>query len=165
MVSHTSLYEVETAAGSHERSSRATWSDTQLLLSGIGGRRRASRADLVFASEILRRLRDGLRPPQRVLECSGFVEHWMIVARDDMCLLMGTVWRLPFSRNMITTPLLAIDPVAGWARAVDEWLTIGPCFDLVATGIHLDSVSDRAARWLDVQLRAGNCDDDGLSHN
>jgi hypothetical protein len=165
MISQTSSYEVETAAGSRELSSCATWSDTRLALSGICGRKLASRADLVFASEILGRLRDGLTPPQRMLECSGFVEHWLIVARDDVCLLKGMVWRLPFSRSMLTTPLLAIDPVAGWARAVDEWLTIGPRFDLVATGIHPDSVADRAARWLERQLRSDDCGQDGLAHN
>jgi|SRR5664279_2422934 len=165
MISETSLYEVETAASSRQLSSRAPWSDAGLVLSGVGGRRLASRADLVFASEILRRLRDGLTPPQRMLECSGFVEHWLIVAEGDVCLLKGMVWRLPFSLSMLTTPLLAIDPVRGWARAVDEWLTIGPRFNLVTTGIHPDSVADRAARWLEMELRAGNCDDDGLSHN
>lgn len=165
MVRQTSLHEVETRARSHERTSCATWCDARLSLSGIGEPKPTSRADLLFASEILRCLRDGLTPSQRMLECSGFVEHWMIVAGDDVCLLKGTVWRLPFSRNMLTTPLLAIDPVAGWARAVDEWLTIGPCFDLVATGIHPDSVSDRASRWLERQMRADNCDDVGLSHN
>lgn len=164
MISRTSLYEVETAVSLRELASCAAGSDTSQV-PGIGGRKLASRADLVFASEILRRLRDGLTPPQRVLECSGFVEHWLIVTRDDVCLLKGLVWRLPFSRSVITTPLLAIDPVAGWARAVDEWLTIGPCFDLVATGIHPDSVADRATRWLEHQLRADNCCDYKPSHN
>lgn len=163
MVRQTSLYEVETSL--HECSSGAMWSDTRLSLSGIGGRRPASRADLLFASEILRGLRDGLTPPRRMLECSGFVEHWMIVARDDVCLLKGTVWRLPFSRSLLTTPLLAIDPVAGWARAVDEWLTIGPCFDFVAAGMHPDSVADRAMRWLEGQLRTSDCDNHGLRNN
>jgi hypothetical protein len=165
MISQISSYEVETAASSCGLSPCAAWSDTLPALSGIGGPKLASRADLVFASEILRRLRDGLTPPQRMLECSGFVEHWMIEAADDVCLLKGLVWRLPFSRSMITTPLLAIDPIAGWARAIDEWLTIGPRFDLVATGIHPDSVADRAARWLDRQLRVDHCDNGGLNRN
>jgi hypothetical protein len=165
MIREISLYEVETAASSRELSSCTTWSDTLPALSGIGGPKPASRADLVFASEILRRLRDGLTPPQRMLECSGFVEHWMIEAADDVCLLKGLVWRLPFSRSILTTPLLAIDPVAGWARAIDEWFTIGSGFDLVATGIHPDSVADRAARWLERQLQADTCDDGGLNHN
>jgi hypothetical protein len=89
----------------------------------------------------------------------------MIVAREDVCLLKGTVRRLPVSRNALMTPLLAIDPVAGWARAVDQWFTIRPCLDLVAAGIHPDGVADRAARWLERQLRAEECDDDCLGHN
>ena len=162
MISQIPLCEIETAVSSHERPSCATWSDTGRSSLAIGGQRAASRADLLFASEILCRLRDGLKPSPRMLECSGFVERWMIVARnDDVCLLKGTVWRLPVSRSMLTTPLLAIDPVAGWARAIDEWLTIGPCFDLV----HPDSVADRAARWLERQLRVDDCCNDGLRHS
>jgi hypothetical protein len=154
MIGQRSLYEVETAAKSHEGASCAMSSDTTLSLLGIGEQWPARRADLLFASKILSCLRDGSIPSQRVLEHSGFVEHWMIVARDDVCLLKGTVWRLPVSRNTLTTPLLAIDPVAGWARAIDEWFTVGPCLDLVATGIHPDGVADRAARWLERQLQA-----------
>ena len=165
MFSQTSVPEVETAAGLHESSSCATWSDPRLPLSGIGEQRPASRADLLFAAKILCGLRDGLTPSQRVLEYCGFVEHWLIGARDDVYLLTGTVWRLPFSRNALAKPLLAIDPVAGWARTVDEWLTIRPCFNLVATGIDPDSVADRAARWLEGQLRADDCDNDGLRRN
>jgi hypothetical protein len=153
-----SLYEVETVAKFHEGASSATSSDTTLSLLGIGKQWPARRADLLFASKILSSLRDGSIPSRRVLEYSGFVEHWMIVTRDDVCLLKGTVWRLPVSQNMLTTPLLAIDPVAGWARAVDEWLNIGPRHDLVATGIHPDGVADRAARWLERQLRAEDFD-------
>jgi hypothetical protein len=162
MIGQRSLYDVETAAKCYEGTSCATWSDTRL---GLGEQWPARRADLLFASKILGCLREGSTPSQRMLECSGFVEHWMIVARDDVCLLKGTVWRLPVSRNTLTTPLLAIDPVAGWARAVDEWLTIGPCLDLVAAGIHPDGVADRAARWLERQLRAEDCDNYCLSHN
>jgi hypothetical protein len=114
----------------------------------------------LFASKILRSLRDGWTPSKRVLECSGFVEQWMIVAQDDVCLLKGTVWRLPVSRNVLTMPLLAIDPVAGWARALDEWFTIGPGIDLFAAGIHPDGVADRAARWLERQLRVEDGDND-----
>jgi hypothetical protein len=165
MIGQRSLYEVETAAKSREGTSCARWCDTRLSLLGIGEQWPARRADLLFASKILSCLRDGWIPSQRVLECSGFVEHWMIVARDDVCLLKGMVWRLPVSRNTLTTPLLAIDPVAGWARAVDEWLTIGPCLDLVATGIHPDGVADRAALWLERQLRAEDCHSNCLSHN
>jgi hypothetical protein len=165
MIGQKSLCEVETTAKSHEGGSAATSSDTTLSLLGIGEQWPARRADLLFASKILSCLRDGSVPSRRVLEYSGFVEHWMIVTRDDVCLLKGTVWRLPVSRNMLTTPLLAIDPVAGWARAVDEWLNIGPCHDLVATGIHPDGVADRAARWLERQLRAEDCDNYRLSHN
>src|SRR5690348_4545074 len=95
---------------------------------GTGARWYERRADLVFASEVLRSLRCGSRPSPRVLECSGFVEHWMVVTQDDVYFLTGTVWRLPLSRSALATPLLAIDPVAGWARAIGEWLTIGePC--------------------------------------
>jgi hypothetical protein len=162
MTGQRSLYDVETPAKCHGETSCATWFDTRL---GLGEQWPARRADLLFASKILGCLRDGSTPSQRMLECSGFVEHWMIVARDDVCLLKGTVWRLPVSRNTLTTPLLAIDPIAGWARAVDEWLTIGPCLDLVAAGIHPDGVADRAARWLERQLRAEDCDNYRLSRN
>jgi hypothetical protein len=66
-----------------------------------------------------------------------------MMARDDVCLLRGIVWRLPLSRNVLATPLLAFDPVAGWARVVGEWLTIGaPQLDLVAAGIHPEGVAD-----------------------
>jgi len=144
---------------------QATLSDTRLLSLGIGDRRPARRVDLLFASKILRCLREGWKPSQQALECSGFVEHWMIVAGDDVCLLKGTVWRLPVSRNLLATPLLAIDPVGGWARALDEWFTIGPDLDLFAAGIHPDGVADRAARWLERQLRAEDCDSDCLRQN
>jgi hypothetical protein len=154
-----------TTAGGDEGISRAPWSDAGFSFWDIGGQRPSSRADLLFASEILRCLRDGLTPPQRALECSGFVEHWMIVARDDVCLLKGTVWRLPVSRHKLATPLLAIDPIAGWARAVDEWLTIRPCLGWVAAGIDPDGVADLAARWLERQLRAADRETDGIRQN
>jgi hypothetical protein len=87
----------------------------------------------------------------------------VIVANDDVCLLTGTVWRLPLSRNVLATPLLAIDPVARWERVVREWLTIGaPRLDLVAAGIYPEGVADRAARWLERQLRAEDCDNGRL---
>lgn len=160
MVGQRTFYKPETVAKAHEGPSCATPTDAKLSFLGIGEQWAVRRADLMFASEILRCLRDGLAPSQRVLECSGFVEHWMIVTQENVCLLKGTVWRLPVSRNTLTTPLLAIDPVAGWARALDEWFTIQPCFDLVAAGIHPDGVADRAARWLERQLRAEECDSD-----
>jgi hypothetical protein len=162
MVRQTCSYDVGTMARSHEAKPCATASDTRLLSLGIGEQRPARHADLLFASKILRSLREGWTPSQRVLECSGFVEHWMIVAGDDVCLLKGTVWRLPVSRNLLATPLLAIDPVAGWARALDEWFTIAPDLDLFAAGIHPDGVADRAAQWLERQLRAEDCADDCL---
>lgn len=139
-------------AKSRELSSCGTPSDNGPLSLGIAEQRPARRVDLLFASKIVRRLRDGWTPSRHVLECSGFVEHWMIVTGGDVCLLKGTVWRLPVSRSMLTTPLLAIDPVAGWARAIDEWFTIGPGLDLFGTEIHPDGVADRAARWLERQL-------------
>jgi hypothetical protein len=124
-------------------------------LFGIGARCSDRRADLLFASEVLRSLREGYRPSPRALESSGFVEHWMVVTQDDVCLLTGTVWRLPLSLGVLATPLLAIDPTEGWARAVGEWLTIGtPRLDLAAAGIHPDGVADRAARWLNRRLGA-----------
>jgi len=132
-------------------------------LYGFGERWSKHRDDLLFASEVLRCLRSGSTPSLRVLEWSGFVEHWMIVADDDVCLLTGTLWRLPLSRYVLATPLLAIDPVAGWARVVGEWLTIGaPRLDLGAAGIHPEGVADRAARWLERQLRDEDRDNDHL---
>jgi hypothetical protein len=120
------------------------------------------RTDLVFAAKLLRCLRGGSMPPPSALEWSGFVEHWTVIARDDVCFLTGIVWRLPLRRHTLETPLLAIDPAAGWARAVGEWLTIGvPCIDPVAAGIHPERVADRAARWLERQL--GPDDGDGAS--
>jgi hypothetical protein len=90
----------------------------------------------------------------------------MVVTQDDVCLLMGTVWRLPLSRTALATPLLAIDPVAGWARAVGEWLTIGvPRLDLAAAGIQPDWVADRAARWLERKLYADDNDRDAIRRN
>ena len=124
-------------------------------LLGIGARCSDSRADLLFASEVLRSLRDGFTPSPRALEWSGFVERWMVVIQDDVCLLTGTVWRIPLSLNVLATPLLAIDPAAGWALTVGEWLTIGtPRLDLAAAGIHPEAVADRAAGWLERKLGA-----------
>jgi hypothetical protein len=51
----------------------------------------------------------------------------MIVARDDVCLLGGIVWRLPLSRNVVATPLLPV---------------VAPRLDLVAAGIHPEGVAD-----------------------
>ncbi|MEN3287224.1 MAG: hypothetical protein V7634_1524 [Bradyrhizobium sp.] len=121
------------------RSARAGWSEP--------------RTDLVFAAKLLRCLRGGSMPPPNALEWSGYVEHWTVIARDDLCLLTGIVWRLPLRRHTLETPLIAIDPAAGWARAIGEWFTIGvPCIDPVAAGIHPEGVADRAARWLERQL-------------
>jgi hypothetical protein len=56
---------------------------------------------------------------------------------------------------------LAIDPVAGWARVVGEWLTIEtPCLDLATAGIDPERVADRAARWLERKLDVGDSDMD-----
>jgi hypothetical protein len=159
----TCLYTLETVGEFHQGESDAVRRNSKQPLYGFGERWSKSRADLLFASEVLRRLRGGSTPSLRVLEGSGFVEHWTIVANDDVCLLTGTVWRLPLSRNVFATPLLAIDPDAGWARVVGEWLTIGaPQLDLVAAGIYPEGVADRAARWLERQLRAEDCDNDSL---
>jgi hypothetical protein len=127
-------------------------SDT--IRSGSGAGWSEPRTNLIFAAKLLRCLRGGSVPPAGALECSGFVEHWTVIADDDVCLLTGVVWRLPLSRHTLTTPLLAIDPTAGWARAIGEWLTIGaPCVDLAAAGMHPDGVAERAARWLERQLQ------------
>jgi hypothetical protein len=121
--------------------------------SGRGARWSEPDTDLVFAAKLLRCLRGGSMPPPSALEWSGFVEHWTVIARDDVCFLTGIVWRLPLRRHTLETPLLAIDPAAGWARAIGEWLTIGvPCIDPVAAGIHPEGIADRAARWLERQL-------------
>ena len=115
------------------------------------------RTDLVFAAKLLRCLRGGSMPPPNALEWSGFVEHWTVIVRDDLCLLTGIVWRLPLRRHSLETPLLAIDPSAGWARAIGEWFTIGaPCIDPAAAAIHPEGVADRAARWLERQLGSNN---------
>jgi hypothetical protein len=93
-------------------------------------------------------------PPPSALEWSGFVENWTVIVADDVCLFTGIVWRLPLRRQALVTPLLAIDPSAGWARAFDEWLTIGnPSVNLVTTGIDPEGIADRAALWLERQLR------------
>jgi len=163
MDTQTALYTNETVGKFLEGGSCAARRCSKLPLYGFGKGGSERRADLLFASEVLRCLRGGSTPSPRVLEWSGFVEHWTIVAQDEVCLLTGIVWRLPLSRNVLATPLLAIDPAAGWARAVGEWLTIGaPQLDLVAAGIHPEGVADRAARWLERQLRAEDCDDECL---
>jgi hypothetical protein len=114
---------------------------------------RDGRFGLLFAAEILRHLRGGSAPPARALEWAPFVDHWSIVANDDVCLLTGTAWRLPLSRKALETPLLAIDPVAGWARTVDEWFTIGtPRADFVAAGLYPEQVARRAALWIERQI-------------
>jgi hypothetical protein len=87
----------------------------------------------------------------------------MIESREDVCLLEGTVWRLPVSLSTIATPLLAIDPLAGWARTVDEWLTIRPCLNSVATAIHPIAIADRAAQWLERQLQPDDCGEGELT--
>jgi len=157
---------MDTQASLSRRETGEVRCGTSQLLPDIGARRRESRADLLFASEVLRSLRGGSTPSPQVLESSGFVEHWIVLTQEDVCLLMGTVWRLPLSRNRLATPLLAIDPVAGWARAVGEWLTIGtPCLDLAAAGIHPDGVADRAARWLERKLCTDHYDKDRVQRN
>jgi hypothetical protein len=112
------------------------------------------RPNLLFAAKLLRSLRGGSMPPPSALEWSGFVENWTVIVADDVCLFTGIVWRLPLRRQALVTPLLAIDPSAGWARAFDEWLTIGdPSVNLVTTGIDPEGIADRAALWLERQLR------------
>lgn len=114
---------------------------------------RVSKANLVFAAKLLGCLRTGTSPPPSALEWSGFVEHWTVVIRDDICVLEGTVWRLPLCQGSLAAPLLAIDPAAGWARALGEWLTIGvPQESAGAAGLRPELISDRAARWLEHQL-------------
>lgn len=114
---------------------------------------RGSKANLVFAARLLGCLRTGTSPPPSALEWSGFVEHWTVIVRDDICVLEGTVWRLPLCQGSLAAPLLAIDPAAGWARALGEWLTIGaPHKSTGAAGLRPELISDRAARWLEHQL-------------
>jgi hypothetical protein len=111
------------------------------------------RVNLVFAAKLLHRLREGSMPSPRALEWSGFIEHWTVITRDDVYFLTGVVWRLPLRRQTLVTPLLAINPTAGWALIVGEWLTIGaPCIDLGGHGIHPESVADSAVQWLQRQL-------------
>ncbi|NPU66325.1 hypothetical protein HL667_15075 [Bradyrhizobium sp. 83012] len=118
---------------------------------------RVSRANLVFAAKLLGCLRAGTSPPPSALEWSGFVEHWTVIIRDDICVLQGTVWRLPLCQESLATPLLAIDPAAGWARALSEWLTIGAPHESTGTaGLRPELISDRAARWLEYQLNPAN---------
>jgi hypothetical protein len=124
-------------------------------LLAIGAPCSDSKTDLLFASEVLRSLREGFTPSPRALEWSGFVEHWTVVIQDDVFLLTGMIWRLPLSLNVLATPLLAIDQVEGWALVVGEWLTIGsPLLDLAAAGVHPEAVADRATRWLGRKLSA-----------
>ena len=114
---------------------------------------RMSKANLVFAAKLLGCLRTGTSPPPSALEWSGFVEHWTVIIRDDICLLEGTVWRLPLCQGSLAAPLLAIDPAAGWARALGEWFTIGaPHASTAAAGLRPELISERAARWLEHQL-------------
>ena len=123
--------------------------------SSPGAGRCEPRVNLVFAARLLRRLREGSMPPPRALEWSGFVEHWTVITRDDVYFLTGVVWRLPLRRQALAAPLLAINPTAGWARIVGEWLTIGaPRIDSGSPGIHPESVADSAAQWLERQLGA-----------
>jgi len=144
-------FDMDTQTSLKRRTRVARYGGRPLL--GIGARCSDHRADLLFAAEVLRCLRDGFTPSPRALEWSGFVEHWMVVTQDDVCLLTGTVWRLPLSQNVLATPLMAIDPSAGWALAVGEWLTIGtPRLDLAAAGIYPEGIADRAARWLNRKL-------------
>jgi hypothetical protein len=145
-------FDMHTETSLDRRKAWGTRYDGTALL-GLGARWSGRRADLLFASKLLRSLRGGLTPSARALEWSGFVEHWMVVTQDDVCLLTGTVWRLPLSLGVLVTPLLAIDPIAGWALAFGEWLTIGtPRLDVAAAGIHPEEVAERAARWLERKL-------------
>jgi hypothetical protein len=139
---------------------------SELSHCGIGKRWPTSRADLLFASEVLRRLRGGSLPSRRELEWAGFVECWTVLVHDDLCWLTGTVWRLPLSRQVLVAPLLAIDPTAGWARAVGEWLTIeAPRLDLPVASVDPELVADSAASWLERQLRVQDYDPDQPVHS
>jgi hypothetical protein len=114
---------------------------------------RVPKANLIFAAKLLGCLRTGTSPPSSALEWAGFVEHWTVIICDDICVLKGTVWRLPLRQGSLAAPLLAIDPAAGWARALGEWLTIGAPHECIgAAGLCPELISDRAARWLEDQL-------------
>lgn len=119
----------------------------------------ADGGDIAFAALILARLRNGGRPGPRALEQAPLIERWAVTARDQIFELTGIVWRLPLSRSLFAGPLLAIDPGAGWARTLDEWVVISDprsacCVDSIAP----DEVARRAAAWLRRQLDARAAD-------
>jgi hypothetical protein len=119
----------------------------------------ADGSDLAFAALILARLRNGGRPGPRALEQAPLIEQWTITPCDQIFELAGIAWRLPLSRSVFAGPLLAIDPAAGWARTLDEWVVISDpqsacCVDSIAP----EEVTRRAAVWLRLQLNARAAD-------
>jgi len=119
----------------------------------------ADGSDLAFAALILARLRNGGRPGPRALEQAPLIEQWTITPCDQIFELAGIAWRLPLSRSVFAGPLLAIDPAAGWARTLDEWVVISDpqsacCVDSIAP----NEVTRRAAVWIRLQLNARAAD-------
>ena len=114
---------------------------------------------LAFAILILGRLREGRRPPPRALEQAAFVEQWAITPHEDIFVLTGISWRLPLRRSLFVAPLLAIDPSAGWARTVDEWIALGDQ-QVACEGddVTPDEVIRRAVVWLPQQMNAAEAE-------
>jgi hypothetical protein len=113
----------------------------------------ADGSDFAFAALLLARLRDGRGPGPQALERAPLIEQWSVNLHDGVFALTGVAWRLPLSRSAFAAPLLAIDPVGGWARTVDEWVVIGdPQWALGVGGISPDEVIRRAAAWVGQQL-------------
>lgn len=81
---------------------------------------------LLRASAILDLLAIGWRPGDAELDCARYIERWAVLpgASDKPYQIIGVAWSLPIRRHFINTSVLAIDPIAHWARIWDEWAVI-----------------------------------------
>jgi hypothetical protein len=112
-------------------------------------------SNITFTAMIVHRLRAGTQPSHRALEQAAFVEQWAIVPDGEIFELTGVAWRLPLCKAAFAAPLLAINPTAGWARTVEEWLVIEhPRSAGAAELVYPDEVARRAEIWVRHQVAA-----------
>ena len=109
---------------------------------------------LLRASAILDLLAIGWRPGDAELDSARYIERWAILpgAPDKPYQLIGVAWSLPIRRSFIVTSVLAIDPIARWARIWDEWAVIDDGLWGLRS-INPMEVQRVGAAWLVAELR------------